>query len=114
MKKTRGADAERAESMAIGDALRVSGLGPLRFAAEMRGLVEKLGGKKGDPKLLLDALKECGRHLQASHERGRGFADVGDGGVSVELVHNVARPARERKRGDDERQIGFQFEKEKR
>ncbi len=113
MKRTRGADAVAAESMAIGDALRESGFGEKRLAAEMRGLLKKLGGEKGDSKLLLEALKECGRHLQASYERGLCVAEIdggAGGGRSVELVHNVARPVRG---GADEKQIGFQFRDDK-
>jgi hypothetical protein len=64
--------------------------------------------------LLLETLKECGRHLSATRGRDE-QGDSDDAAVQVELVHNVARPAREKsggKMGERDRQIGFQFEKE--
>ncbi len=112
MKKRDDEKAGAVETMSIGDALRVVGFGETSVAVKFRNLVGKLTEKNtGDPKLLLETLKECGKYLEASHVRGRLAAEYEDGPVSVELVHNVARPTREKNRGG-EKQIGFQFEKE--
>ncbi len=107
-------DAGGARAMSIGEALRAVGFGEQKLAIEMRELVAQLRNRPRNPKLLLETLKECGRHLSAAHGRD-GEWDSDDAGVKVELVHNVARPAREKSRGkigDRDKQIGFQFEKE--
>ncbi|MGA8035047.1 MAG: hypothetical protein WA823_15855 [Candidatus Acidiferrales bacterium] len=71
------------------------------------------GKKEGDPKLLLETLKECGKYREVSHVPGRGAAEIDGGTVNRELVNNVARPLREKNRGG-EKQIGSQFEKQTR
>ncbi len=64
------------------------------------GVVKKLGGK-GDnrdtvEKLFVDVLKECARHLdQPRPTSGAGAPSVGDARVTINLIHNVARPRRE-------------------
>jgi hypothetical protein len=116
MKRRDVEDARVADAMSIGAALRAVGVGERQLASEMRNLVVALRKKTSkNPKLLLETLRECGRHLSAEHARDGG-PDRDDAPVQVELVHNVARPARERNRGqtgEREKQIGFQFEKER-
>ncbi|MGD0306682.1 MAG: hypothetical protein ABSC71_17805 [Candidatus Acidiferrales bacterium] len=114
MKRDERGDAGNADAMSIGDALRAVGFGEKKLAIEMRELVGQLRTKPRNPKLLLETLKECGRHLSATRGRDE-QGDSDDAAVQVELVHNVARPAREKsggKMGERDRQIGFQFEKE--
>ena len=99
------------DAMSVGDALRSVGFGERALAKEMRGLVVRLRSKPASSKLLLDVLKECGRHLVVTYERDAEWDE--DEAVQVELAHNVARPARETRGGKmSEKQIGFQFEKE--
>jgi hypothetical protein len=93
------------------DALRATGLGEERYAREFDGMLKRLDDKKdeaGSGKLWLDAMKEWARHLGAPVELRERVFDGEDGGPVVELVHHVARPARER-REEESKQIGFQF-----
>jgi hypothetical protein len=117
MKTGKAAELLRLHGLSIGDALRAVGFSEVKLAMEIRLLVRRLRKLPQESKLLLETLKECGRHLETAYER-EFDRDGGDGEpVSVELVHHVARPAREKKRGEigeRDRQIGFQFEKEKR
>jgi hypothetical protein len=99
------------ESISIGDALRAVGFGETSIAEKFKELVGNLYGKTNEAKVLLETLKECGKYLEASRARARAAAESDGEPVSVELVHNVGRPARERNRGGQQ-QIGFQFEKE--
>ncbi len=108
-----GSERGAGDAMSVGEALRAVGFGERALATEMRELVVRLRSRGGSSKLLLDTLKECGRHLVAASERDEEWE--GDGAVQVELVHKVARPAREKSGGkmkEREKQIGFQFEKE--
>jgi hypothetical protein len=113
-RKERGrAVRHRGAIISIGEALRETGFGEGQLALDFCTLVGELRKRGDDLKLLLETLKECGRHLDAARERD---GDGGDEAISVELVHSVARPEREKNRGqigERERQIGFQFEKEK-
>jgi hypothetical protein len=115
MKKVRTGGGDGAViGMGLRDALRATGLGEDRYAQEFGGFLERLGEKKEDVssgKLWLDAMKEWARHLHAPVELRERVCDGDDGGPVVELVHHVARPARER-REEESRQIGFQFVKE--
>jgi hypothetical protein len=58
----------------------------------MAGLIEKLNGGAGEPKLLLEVLKESTRILEPPKAAGSGDSDAP---VNVFLRHNVPRPARE-------------------
>jgi hypothetical protein len=77
--------------MPIGEALRKHGLDEHTIAGTYVQVVDNLkkDGKKagsGD-KLLVDILKECSKHIEASQP-------VAEGAIQVQLVHNVERPAR--------------------
>jgi hypothetical protein len=113
MKKDAHNGVEAAAAISIGDALRAVGFGEHALATEMQALAGRLTKKNTNPRVLLDVLKECGRHLSAQRARDGECSE--DEAVQVELVHNVARPAREKrdaKTSEREKQIGFQFEKE--
>ena len=78
----------------IGDAMRRSGLDEYKVARTFAGVVDKLSdGTKdtgGVQKLLVDALKECSRHLDPPQsERAAPGAPV-----HITMVHNVPRPVR--------------------
>ncbi|MFY9692042.1 MAG: hypothetical protein WA369_03620 [Candidatus Acidiferrales bacterium] len=75
----------------IGEALRREGLDERKVAERYANVVSRL---EKDPanvgsgdKLLVEILKECTRQIEAAQP-------VGDGGIQVQLVHNVERPAR--------------------
>lgn len=77
--------------MHIGEALRREGLDERKVAERYANVVSRL---EKDPanvgsgdKLLVEILKECTRQIEAAQP-------VGDGGIQVQLVHNVERPAR--------------------
>lgn len=109
-------DGLAASGMGLRDALRATGLGESQYATEFSGMLDRLRGEKVDAgagKLWLDAMKEWARHLNAPVALREVVADGEDGGPVVELVHHVARPARER-REEESRQIGFQFGEEER
>ena len=113
MKKHAHDGVEAAAAISIGDALRSVGFGEHALATELQALAGRLTKKHSNPRVLLDVLKECGRHLSAPRARAWELSE-GEA-VQVELVHNVARPAREKRDGktsEREKQIGFQFEKE--
>jgi hypothetical protein len=80
----------------MGDALRASGLDEIEVAENFARVVEKLKGK-GDQtgsveKLLVDVLKDCARHLEASAPSPKSSST--DAPVIVQLVHTVSRPMR--------------------
>lgn len=75
----------------IGEALRKQGLDEHTVAERYANVVSRLEKNpsnvgSGD-KLLVEILKECTRQIEAAQP-------VGEGGVQVQLVHNVERPAR--------------------
>lgn len=137
MKKARREDDVASGATSIGDALRATGLGEARYAKDFELMLERLrgtgkdeagasgvaGGVRGSGaaaspsgaagvgKLWLDAMKEWARHLDSALEIRERVAGSEDGGPVVELVHHVARPARERQE-EESRQIGFHFLKE--
>jgi hypothetical protein len=117
MKTVRQSAGDReAGAMGLRDALRAAGLGEDRYAQEFDGLLKRMSEKKEEVsfgKLWLDAMKEWARHLGAPVELRERVCDGEDGGPVVELVHHVARPARERQQGES-RQIGFEFVEEDR
>jgi hypothetical protein len=78
----------------LGEAMRKSGLDEYKVAEEMVGVVDRLG-KGGEDKLLLDALKESSRLLLDSRRTERASA-APDGPVTVQMVHCVPRPQREK------------------
>jgi hypothetical protein len=74
----------------IGEALRREGLDERTIAGTYAQVVDNLKGTKkagSNEKLLVEILKECTRQIEAAQP-------VGDGGIQVQLVHNVERPAR--------------------
>jgi hypothetical protein len=73
------------------EAMREVGLDEYVIAEGMAGLIEKLNGGAGEPKLLLEVLKESTRILEPPKAAGSGD---GDAPVNVFLRHNVPRPAR--------------------
>lgn len=80
----------------IGEALRREGLDERKVAERYANVVSRL---EKDPanvgsgdKLLVEILKECTRQIEAAQP-------VGDGGIQVQLVHNVERPARANPKG---------------
>jgi hypothetical protein len=137
MKKARREDDVASGATSIGDALRATGLGEARYAKDFELMLGRLRGTEKDEagvsgvagsvrgsgavaspsaaagvgKLWLDAMKEWARHLDSAVEIRERVASGEDGGPVVELVHHVARPARER-REEESRQIGFHFLKE--
>jgi hypothetical protein len=80
----------------IGEALRVHGLDEHAIAENFANVVGKLKHKTDQSgsveKLLVDVLKDCARHLDASAPAPRSAS--GDVPVFVQLVHTVSRPAR--------------------
>jgi hypothetical protein len=80
----------------IGEALRVHGLDEHAIAENFANVVGKLKDKTDQSgsveKLLVDVLKDCARHLDASAPAPRSAS--GDVPVIVHLVHNVQRPPR--------------------
>jgi hypothetical protein len=84
----------------MSDALRQAGMDETTVAEGYVGVVKKLGGKndKGDTveKLFVDVLKECARHLDQPRPASVTAATApSDGRVTINLIHNVARPPRE-------------------
>jgi hypothetical protein len=74
----------------VDEALRAAGLGENRFAKTLELFIRRVSARKGEEKLLLDGLKEWGRHF----ERSRATERATDPPVFVHLVHNVPRPER--------------------
>lgn len=75
----------------MGEALRKQGLDEHTVAERYANVVSRLEKNpsnvgSGD-KLLVEILKECTRQIEAAQP-------VGEGGVQVQLVHSVERPAR--------------------
>lgn len=74
----------------IGEALRKQGLDEHTIAGTYAEVVGNLKGNRKagtNEKILVEILKECTRHIEAAQP-------VGEGGVQVQLVHSVERPAR--------------------
>jgi hypothetical protein len=71
--------------------MRVCGMDEAKFARIMRRLINKLSKSDGSVKILLDGIKEWGRHLAPDRAAERGASETP---VTVHLVHNVARPER--------------------
>jgi hypothetical protein len=82
----------RRKRMSVDDALRKEGMGEREYAASLGRFVAKVEGKDKELKLMLDGIKEWGRHFQA--KRASDSSDSSDGPVIVQLVHNVPRPER--------------------
>ncbi len=76
--------------MPVDEALRVAGMGEQRFAETLELFIRRVSSNTGEEKLLLDGLKEWGRHF----ERSRPIERAADPPVFVHLVHNVPRPER--------------------
>ena len=89
----------RLKRIRIADALRKEGLGEREVARKLADVVTRLTpgheSMETNDKLLLDTLKECFRHL----DDPAGPVVLG-APVSVNLVHNVPRPARTRMHAD--------------
>ncbi len=83
----------RRMDLSVGDAMCEAGFGPMEMARALRGLVvARLAAKPDEDKLLLETLKECGRHL----DPGRVYAaGVRSDERTVVLEHEVARPKRD-------------------
>ncbi|MDE3170904.1 MAG: hypothetical protein KGL75_12240 [Acidobacteriota bacterium] len=94
----------------LDEALRRQGLDEVGYAENLDGFFRQLQGKADVPKLklLLDGLKELARHLEGK-TAGSGFAEDG-APVTVQLVHNVDRPARSEPREERERASGAEPE----
>jgi len=78
--------------MSVDEALRKEGMGEREYAASLGRFVAKVEGKDKQLKLMLDGIKEWGRHFQA--KRASDSSDSHDAPVIVQLVHNVPRPER--------------------
>lgn len=80
----------------LDEALRREGLDETGYAQTFGGFFEQLEGKGSIPKLklMLDGLKEWGRHLEG--KRLGSISTDGGAPVVVQLVHNTARPSRAR------------------
>lgn len=82
--------------MPIGEALRKQGLDEHTLAERYANVVSRLEKNpenvgSGD-KLLVEILKECTRQIEAAQP------PPPDGGIQVQLVHNVERPTRAKPR----------------
>lgn len=78
--------------MKLADAMRSVGLDETKLAEKLDGMVDRLD-KPRHEKLLLEALKECVKHIEGPASRG----SAGSEPVQVVLVTCVPRPAREEK-----------------
>lgn len=90
-KKTAQRPRSPQQRLKVPEAMRLHGMDEEKFAKKMRGLIAKLSRPKSSPKLLLDGIKEWGRHLAPDRTTDRGASETP---VTVHLVHNVARPER--------------------
>jgi hypothetical protein len=72
--------------------MRLHGMDEEQFAKTMHRLIRKVSSSNGGAKLLLDGLKEWGRHL--APDRG-GDRPSSEAPVTVQLVHHIPRPVRE-------------------
>lgn len=81
----------RGKRLPIGEALRKHGLDEHTVAERYANVVFRLDKDPTDvasgDKLLVDILKECTKHMEASQPSG-------ERSVQVQLVHNVERPVR--------------------
>jgi hypothetical protein len=90
----------RGKFVPIDEALRREEMGEPEYAIKLKCFFELVEGdtsasgvaKKGDPKLMLDGLKEWGRHLEP--KRVAGGSSVPETPVMVQLLHTVPRPDR--------------------
>jgi hypothetical protein len=78
--------------MKLADAMRSVGLDETKLAEKLDRMVDRLDRGKHE-KLLLEALKECLKHIEEAASRG----SAGSGPVPVVLITCVPRPAREEK-----------------
>jgi hypothetical protein len=80
----------------LGKALRMAGLDEHVVAKNYVNVVEKLAKKTAEEndiqKLLVDVLKECSRVLDQPDAQNQ----PADGPAPVQLIHNLARPDREK------------------
>jgi hypothetical protein len=84
----------RRKRVSIGEALRKRGLDEYSFAERFETAGAEEGGVK---KTDLDYLKEWSRYLEPA---GPGEREENEGPVPVILMHNVDRPVRDQKVGD--------------
>lgn len=100
--KKRHSTRRRRRRWPLDEALRREGLDEIGYAQTFGSFFEQLEGKESIPKLklMLDGLKEWGRHLEGK----RLGSNATDGGapVVVQLLHNIARPSRVRTHKPDE------------
>ena len=75
----------------VAEALRVAGLDELKFANTFRRMIYRISKPNQSAKLLLDAIKEWGRHLAPAGASERAASDAP---VPIQLVHHVPRPDR--------------------
>jgi hypothetical protein len=75
----------------VAEALRVAGLDELKFTNMFRRLIYRISKPNQSAKLLLDAIKEWGRHLAPAGTSDRAASDAP---VPIQLIHNVPRPDR--------------------
>jgi hypothetical protein len=89
---------ERAR-VSMGEALRLLGFDEFTIAKIWVGLAkrwkEKSDAGEGTEKLLLELLKDFLRHLEPSKPARTVATAVSDARVTINLIHNVARPQRE-------------------
>jgi hypothetical protein len=71
--------------------MRLHDLDEEQFAMTMRELITKLSKPIANPKLLLDGMKEWGRHFPSERAVDSSANEMP---VTVHLVHNMARPDR--------------------
>jgi hypothetical protein len=82
----------RRKQVRLSVAMRKIGLDEYMVAENLAGLIESLGKKQGEAKVLLDALKESTRVLEPP-PKAYG-ASESDGPNEVVLRHDIPRPAR--------------------
>jgi hypothetical protein len=81
------------ERCALDEALRIRGLDENGYAETLGGFFDQLEGQPDIPKLklMLDGLKELGRHLEPKRS-GAAEADA-EAPAVIQLVHSVERPS---------------------
>jgi len=67
-------------------------MGEREYAASLGRFVTKVEGNDKNLKLMLDGIKEWGRHFQG--KQASESSSTPDAPVIVQLVHDVPRPAR--------------------
>ena len=82
----------RRTRIAVDEALRCEGMGEREYAASLGRFVTKVEGNDKNLKLMLDGIKEWGRHFQG--KQSSESSSTPDAPVIVQLVHDVPRPAR--------------------